>query len=278
MSTDTSPPITRITRTARLEWVPISRMRVSQIAQREFKPHWVNKIIAEFQAEWLGVPTLNLRDGYYYIVDGQHRVEALRSMGMGGHSLECFIYEGLTESEEAELFLRLNFNLAVDAFNKFTVGVTAHRAIQTEIQRIVEDEGLRIGRARSEGCICAVGTLTRVFRQTGGDNLGRTLRVINAAYGDLGLTSRVIDGIGLLLHRYEGQLDDARAITSLANVSGGLNGLLSRANLQKTKTSKPVRQCVAAAAVEIVNGGRGGRKLRNWWSSDDDEPRLASVS
>lgn len=31
------------------------------------------------------------------------------------------------------------------------------------------------------------------------------------------------------------------------------------------QTGLPKGQCVAAAAVDIFNGKRGGKRMRNWW-------------
>jgi len=36
----------------------------------------------------------------------------------------------------------------------------------------------------------------------------------------------------------------------------------------RNQTGNPKGHCVAAAAVDIYNGGRGGRKLPSWWRTD----------
>jgi hypothetical protein len=37
-------------------------------------------------------------------------------------------------------------------------------------------------------------------------------------------------------------------------------------HIDRKVTGKPMPQCVAAAAVEILNAGKG-RKLPNWWAA-----------
>lgn len=263
--------LTRIERKARLEWVTINRMKVSPLAQRDLNPARVNRIITRFDLEQVGTPTVNERDGWFYLIDGQHRIEALRGLGYGDQQIECWTYLGLSEAEEAEKFLKLNDTLAVNAFAKFKVGVQAGRELECDIDRIVRDAGFRVAlAARDRGAISAVGTLGRVYQQTGGDNLARTLDIIRESYGDLGLSSAVIDGISLMLHRYGDQLDNATVITRLTAVHGGLGALLARTENWRQKMRAQKRHCVAAAAVEIINGGKGGRKLQSWWRDNHD--------
>src|SRR6266508_2365232 len=53
----------------------------------------------------------------------------------------------------------------------------------------------------------------------------RTLLVIRDAYGDAGLESVVIDGLSLLGHRYNGEVDDARPVARLSGAHAGAGRL-----------------------------------------------------
>ena len=259
----------RIERDARLKWIPIPQMRVSPLAQREINQARVDKIAANLDIEQLGTLTVNLRDGHYYVVDGNHRRMALIQHGYGDQKVQCWAYEGLTEEEEAEKFLLLNDYLAVQAMDRFRVGVTAGREVECDIDRIVRAQGLVVTRLGVPGAVAAVGTLHRIYNRADGKTLGRALRIIRDAYGDGGFDAPVIDGIGYLCQRYNGELDDPTAVTRLANMNGGVNGLLSAAERIRLKTGKAKGQCVAAAAVETLNRGKGGRKLPSWWKDDE---------
>lgn len=255
----------KVERSARLRWVPIEKMKVSPLAQRGLNPSRVDKIAATFDVEQVGTPTVNERDGHFYIIDGQHRVAALKEMGWGDQQIQCWTYVGLTEEEEAEKFLLLNDTLAVKVFDKFRVGVQAGRAEECDIDRIVRASGLVVSKDHVPGAIAAVGTLRRVYDRAGGAVLGRTLRLIRDSYGDPGLEAPVIDGLGMLCQRYNGQFDDEAAKKKLSDAHGGVNGLLGKAEQLRRQTGNPKGQCVAAAAVEIINAGRGGNKLPSWW-------------
>lgn len=256
----------KVERSARLRWVPIPTMKVSPLAQRELNPSRVDKMVAEFNPEMIGTPTVNLREGHHYIIDGQHRIEVLKRVGWGDQNVQCWTYEGLTEEQEAESFLRLSDTLTIDAFAKFRVGITAGRADECDIDRIVRAQGLCVTRDDLPGGVRAVGTLRRVYTRSGGSTLARTLRLIRDAYGDPGLDAPVIDGIGLLCQRYNGELDEPTAIAKLSNAHGGVNGLLGKAETLRRQTGNAKAHCVAAAAVEIINSGRGGKKLPSWWA------------
>lgn len=258
-------------REARLTWVPLGLMRVPQMAQRELKAGRVDHIAANMDLEQIGTPTVNKRGGHAYILDGQHRIEALKQWlgdGWENQTVHCWTYDGLNEEEEAETFLKLNDTLTVQAFDKFRIGLNAGRQEEGEIAAVVQKAGLIISQSGAEGAIGAVGTLRRVYRREGHAVLARTLGIIRDAYGSPGLDSAVIDGIGLLCGRYNGELSTEAAVTRLRSAAGGVGGLMNRAYFAKNQTGAPLNQCVAAAAVELINRGKGGKKLPSWWKGD----------
>ncbi len=259
-----------IVREARLEWVPIPAMAIAPLAQRELKQYRVDKLAANLDLEQLGTPTVNKRGVRYYIIDGQHRVEALKKIGYGDQSIQCWMYEGLTEAQEAEKFLKLNDVLTVDAFPKFTVAVHAGRPEETAVNNVVRKAGLHVGSTRQSGSVRAVATLTRIYRQTGEEGLARTLRIVHDSFGDAGLDAAVIAGVGLLCQRFNGSLDEERAISQFASIKQGVNGLLQQAAILKNQTGRQMPHCVAAAAIEFYNRGQRAKRLPSWWKAQED--------
>lgn len=258
----------RAQRAARLRWVPIAEMKVNPLAQRELNPARVDRLANDFDLEQMGFPTVSMRNGSYYVIDGQHRIEALREIGFGDESIQCQTYEGLSEQEEADMFLKLNDYLAIPAIPKYRAALTAGRSVECDIDRVVRSLGLIVSKDQLPGAIQAVGTLRRVYTRSGPAVLSRTLHLIRDAYGDSGLDAPVIDGIGMLCQRYNGELDEAAALDRLSRAHGGVNGLLGKAEKLRRETGGHKAHCVAAAAVEIINTGRGGKKLPSWWKAD----------
>jgi hypothetical protein len=259
----------KVEREARLRWIPVDKMKVSPLAQRELNQARVDHLAAIFDPEKIGAPTVNERDGHFFVIDGQHRVEAFK-LWIGdwvGQQIQCWSYLGLSEEEEADAFLSLNDYLAVHAFEKFRVGVKAGRDVESDINRVVHSLGLVVSRDAIPGAISAVGTLRRIYRRSGPGVLARSLALTRDAYGDPGLTAPVLDGMGLLCERYNGELDIPAAVEKLGKANGGVNGLLNKAETLRRQTGQYKSHCVAAAAVETINSGKGGKKLPSWWKA-----------
>jgi hypothetical protein len=256
----TATPL-RVERNGHLRWVAIADVHIPPMAQRELRPGWAAQLAAEFDPDSFTPPLLSLRGSRFYVIDGQHRFEAMRLMGWEDQQVQCWVYEGLTEADEAEMFLRHNNRKAVGAFDKFRIAVAAGRPAEVDIDRTARLLGLRV--SQDEGGISAVSALRKVY-DTG--QLPRTLRILRDAYGEPGLTSDLISGIGLLCARYNGDLDESVAVQKLAAVRQGAPALIQKAHLLRKQTGQTLNHCVAAAAVETINGGRGGKKLPSWWS------------
>jgi hypothetical protein len=152
----------RIERKARLRWVPLTQMRVNPLAQRDLNQARVSKLAAVFDPEKMETPTVNHRGNWYYLIDGQHRIAALKQWlsSWQDQQVQCWTYEGLSEVEEAEKFLALNDALPVRAFAKFKVSVQAGRDTEADVDRIVRALGLRIpggaGFRRSPHCAASI--------------------------------------------------------------------------------------------------------------------------
>lgn len=265
-----APTSKKIERQARLHWVPLNLIRVSPRAQRDLNEARVDHIAQGMDLEQIGTPTVSERGGYYYVLDGQHRINALiKWLGSGwdDQTVQCWSYTGLAEEDEAEIFLKLNDVLPVPAMARFKVAVKAGRPIESDIDRIVRAQGLFITMDHIEGAIRAVGTVKRVYEREGPGVLARCLGLIRDAYGTAGFEAAMIDGMGFLCGRYNGDLDIPKTVERLSNAHGGVAGLLNKAEVLRRQTGNPKAQCVAAAAVELINRGRGGPKLPSWWKA-----------
>jgi Uri superfamily endonuclease len=263
-----------IERTAHLRWLgPIEDFKVSPVAQREQRPHWVDYLIANMDLEQLGIITVNIRkpSGEAYIIDGAHRILALvKGFGWGDQQVQCQVYEGLSEAEEADVFLKLNKQLSVNAFDNYRVAVTAGRDVECSIDQIVRQAGLRVARGKADDAVACVGTLQRIYTQHGPSALAKTLRIVRDAYGQPGYQAIILGGIGQLVARYNGDLNTERLVTKLATATAGVSGLRGRAAVAQKQFGGTREACVAAAAVDIYNtpGGKG-KRVPSWWKAAD---------
>jgi hypothetical protein len=260
-------------RASAIQRIPISELQIYPAAQREYDSAQAARIAAKFDIEKMGYPVVSRRGGAYYIVDGQHRIAALKMLGCLNDKVECEVYEDLSEVEEAELFLGRNERRGVRAPDKFRVGITAKRETELEITKIVESCGLYISTTTADGSVRAVQTLRKIYKNFGGEVLRRTLMIIRDAYGSTGFDANVLNGISLVCQRYGDEFTNGFAVDKLSALRGGVNGLLGNANVLRKQTGSPKGVCTAAAVVDIFNGGRGGHKLTPWWASQTRRAR-----
>ena len=247
-------------------WVALSDMKISPIAQRErLNQGRVDRIAREFDPDKFDAPKVNLRDGTHWVVDGWHRTEAAKIALGEDQTVQCWVRRDLSDAEAAEWSLGLNDYRAWSSLDRFRLAVTAGRPMESDIDRVVRLHGLIVG--TGEGHVGCPATLIRIYKRGGANVLTRTLTISLGAYGDSGCDQYVLDGIAYVVQRYNGQVDDKNAIARLGAIRGGKNGLLGRAAAAHDKHLGPLAQCVAAAVVDVINAGKGGKKLPSWWKA-----------
>src|SRR5436853_1045819 len=86
-----------------------SQLMVDHSVQRPLDGVRVASIAGDFEPESIGVIHVSRRsNGTYHVMDGQHRVAAMRVLGMDETPVPTHLYEGLSKAAEARMFRRLN--------------------------------------------------------------------------------------------------------------------------------------------------------------------------
>jgi hypothetical protein len=255
--------------------VQISLMRTppALVTQREFRKAHGDRIAAELDLNKLALPIVNHRDGIYWILDGQHRIYAMRQNGFSDDFIECQVYENLTDAESADLFIGVNDRKQVPAFDKFHLACTANYQRETSIRRAVESNGQKISRERDDG-ISAVAALGKVYDKSGDVVLGQVIRTINLGFGGdpLGFDRSVIEGLGLVYNRYNGRTNEKAMGSRLSGLKQGARELLRKAEAVRERTGNQKTHCVAAVIVETYNKAEtpsSKNRLSSWWKETD---------
>lgn len=248
-------------------WIRIGDLKPHPKAQREFRQHRADELASAFNLEGMGFPCVSKKDsGLNFIIDGQHRVAALKLVGFSDDDvIQCETYEGLTDEQDAELFLERNNYLNVNALDKFRIGVAARRQVETEIDACVRAQGLRVG--HSGGAIKAVSALLDAHRRTGIEGLGKVLRIIRDSYGERGFEGPLIQGTALTIQRYNGRIDEDQMVKALSRVTGGLGGLMTQAAKTRETLGQPKAQCIAATEIAYYNRA-GAKRVPGWWKEE----------
>lgn len=264
-------------RPSKIRPVALGLMRVppALVTQREFRKAHGDRLAAELDLNKIGFPIINHRDGIYWVLDGQHRLYALKQFGFGDKDvIDCEVYEDLSDSEMAEIFLGRDARRAISTFDKFHVACTAGRVRETSVRRTLEANGLRIGRNKEENTVSAIDAACKVYDRSGDVVLGQVMRALkNGFAGDPSAFDRsLIEGGGHVFNRYNGRTNERDLAARLAALPGGVRAFMRRVYAQRDRTGNNAAQCVAATMVDIYNKGVGPRakdRLPSWWKPTD---------
>jgi hypothetical protein len=156
----------------------VREISIDPAYQRSLDESRVDAMARHLDETRIGVPVLSLRkEGVYVVLDGQHRVEAMRRGGVAEHKILCEVHNGLSLAEEAALFLRLNNGRKpVRVFDKYRARMVAKETTAVEFTQIAQSLGLRIGAAPGKNTICAIQAIEFVHRKN--DNLEPVLSIL----------------------------------------------------------------------------------------------------
>jgi hypothetical protein len=166
-----------MTRSNKFEKIKPSSIGVDPRFQRDLDETRAKRLSKALNLSRIGHFVVSRRaDGSMVVLDGQHRLTAMKMRGIN-EPIYCDVWDGLTLPEEAELFLWLNSDRrAVRVFDKFKARLIAQETSAIEIDGIVKKCGLRIGKAQSSKCVCAIKALE--FAHVRHNNLPKTLEVL----------------------------------------------------------------------------------------------------
>ena len=165
------------TTTQRFALVSLAKIEPSDY-QRSTRAAQVKNIVQNFDEAKLGTLTLSKRDGKYYIIDGAHRLSALRTLQYT-HAA-CEILSGLTHEQEAEYFRTQGVDKrALRPLDLFKAGLIAEDWKCIMIDRILRDNSFQIGFTYKDfNQIGAIQALFTIFDENGFSVLDDTLCLI----------------------------------------------------------------------------------------------------
>lgn len=242
-----------------------SRLTSGLPYQRPVNPKEVERLIREWDERLLDSIIVSFRDGKFYVVDGQHRIVAMRQMNGGkGVMANCKVYSGLTYEQEADLCYKLDkakkrLSLSQSTNALAEAGTDAEVA---EVKRLVESCGFAWALGKSHGKtgeIVSTRALMNAYRLLGGPTFSRMLSLVWGAWkGDpRSLTAAVLSGMALFVKTYDTELDDHAFIKRLAAVDPDEINRRGRADFSTNNAALRF----ARVLLEKYNGQRGGKKL-----------------
>lgn len=196
--------------------------------QRKIRHHAVQKIVNGYDPKLLDPIVVSQRNGHFYVVDGQHRISALRILN-GGHDcfVSCRVIFGLTYEQEAELYERLDesnnkLNIVDSTRAKSESGkdptIEGIKSILDEnhIDWLTENKGNN-GNSKTK----ATRELLNAYRRLGQARFAQMIRLtVETWHGDKdSLTMFIIAGMALFTEVYSPEINEAEFVKKLSLIS-----------------------------------------------------------
>ena len=190
----------------------IERVALNEICiepyQRVLNNARVKRIADNFDHARVGVLLLSKRGpNSYAIVDGQHRLCAMRQLGL--QEAVCIVVVGMSYEDEANYFrIQTRDSTALNAYSLYQAGLEARDEHFLKIDAILEKNEYTVGLKAEPMVITAVNTLTRVMTMQGEAALDLALQCIRVAWhGDsTALRREMLAGISEFARQYEPKL------------------------------------------------------------------------
>ncbi len=193
--------------------------------QRQLKPNKVKSIADNFNPLRVNVVKVSHRGGKYYVFDGQHTTWAVKLRnGNQDTMIECKIYEGLTQEDEAELFAR-QFELTTrpDA-NSTMKALYASGDIEiVELRKAIERAGFifDFSTTKAANRICCCKCMYKIFSKSRESDFHRLLETVKSAWhGDPdSLRREIFEGVWEFYRTYKEDVDMKTAADKFSRVS-----------------------------------------------------------
>lgn len=259
-----------------LRWDQIT---IDPHVQRHLDKTWVHHTIEDegYRPEAVGVPVVSLRaDGTLHMIDGQHRRALALEAGRGMDEIDCQVHESLSREMEAAMFRRLNHRRAVGILDKFLIRIVEGDPTAVEINQLVTEHGWSFATGKADGRIAAVSALEKIYnggkiREPGQrDVIDLVLSMITRAWGynATGVRAEIVSGLGMVILRYETELDVPKVINEMAQHEGGALGMVSRARLLQKLRGGRLADSAAEIIIAMHNKSKRTKKLPDWRDID----------
>lgn len=244
--------------------IKASLLLIDSSYQRDTSKARIDHLAACMDLDALGVFHVSRRkNGALYVVDGQHRLEALRSLELLDWVVTAEVYDGLDVGEEADLYRRLNDTKRLNRWDMFKAGLVAGTEEPTMINAICESFGLKVTQGSGDACVSCIDTLERLYRRDRG-LLENVLRIVIEAWGKgaAGFDATILKGIASVVRDAGEDLEAEAFVRSLAKAPGGALGIIGRARgLRAAMPTKSIGWCAAKVMIERYNIRRGSNRI-----------------
>lgn len=197
----------------------VESLNIDERVQRDLSKSKVDRILKNFDERAIGFLLISQRDNDFYVIDGQHRLMALKKMGI--KYVDCKVYTGLSVEEEGNLFLQCNNTRNTpSAGQNFKVKVNSGDEDAIKIKKIIEFYGLKINYkgGKREG-VRAIAECEKIYRMYGAEMLSETISTIIKIWDKEYVDSLNLKGMPKFLDMFGDKIDKERFIKKMGELT-----------------------------------------------------------
>jgi Predicted transcriptional regulators len=243
--------------------LPVSVLKVDTDYQRFLSMPHGKTLAKNFNPGLIGVLIVSQRADGYYVIDGQHRLFALRANGI--QNVMCIVYTGLSKMQEAKLFVEFNGGRkTLTPSEKIKSKIEAGDPITLEIKDVVETCGLilGVGKKLAPNTIVSFTTLEHIHKQAGTGGLFRILYLTSQTWeGALeSLDHRMLGGMKIFVVKAGHLFTDSDFISKLKKFKA--DEILREGMARVGRVTKPEMSC-AETILMNYNYNRSTKRIPN---------------
>ena len=233
--------------------------------QRPVEDKEVDRLVREWDERLFEPLAVSYREGRYNVIDGQHRISAMRKLHGGREvMIRCKVYSGMTYEQEAELCYKLDKAKKRLSLSQSTnaLAESGLDAETTEIRRLMGDAGFSWALGQRHGGeyeVIATRAVINAYHFLGSAAFSRMFRLLGKTWeGDpRSVMGPVLSGMALFLKTYGEELGDNAFVKRLSAVDP--DEIIRRGKLDFSTKNESLRY--AKVILEKYNSVRGGKKL-----------------
>ena len=200
--------------------ISVDDLTIDMGYQRKIKSK-IKKMTNNWNFNLCDVIIVSYRDGKFYVVDGQHRLEAARRQTVDPRKkLVCQVIQGLTREEEATRFIALNSSQShVSPHDTWNANLLIHDKVDTAIDRICRKWGILVSDKSGSPVAARLGDLPEaraIVRKFGEFAFDWILATLHEAQWNLVVGGHSCWVLRALKHVYEENNDDLQATKEAA--------------------------------------------------------------
>lgn len=186
----------------------------------------VKKIVSNFNPNLVNPIKVSLRDGKYYVFDGQHTLKALVAKNNNKDLMvDCKVYYGMTLEDEARLFAEQNgISRSVESNQKLLSLYIAKDIDVVDFKETIESTGIKCNFKREGAApwkIACYKSLFDIYLKYGKSHLIELLKIVLEIWGGEtdSLRKEILLGMNIFITTYKGEYSRKTLVTKLQKVS-----------------------------------------------------------